>query len=166
MKIASKIIVREIAQAQCRVWRESGQHIIFTNGCFDILHKGHIQYLESARALGDRLVVGLNSDASTRRLKGNTRPINHEDSRAYLVASLSVVDLVVVFEEDTPLNLITSLEPDTLVKGGDYVEDDVIGGNFVKAHGGHVVIIPYVEGYSTTAIEEKIRALKRSNTTD
>lgn len=147
---------------QVRAWQDRGDEVVFTNGCFDILHIGHIEYLEGARALGDRLVIGLNSDASTRRLKGDTRPINHEHSRAYLLSSLSFVDLVTVFDEDTPKELISTLLPDILVKGGDYKEDEVIGGDEVKSHGGKVVILPFKEGFSTTAIEQKILSMRRS----
>lgn len=165
MKIKHKIADLATASAQSLNWRGEGLRVVFTNGCFDILHKGHIQYLEEARELGDKLIVGLNSDASTRRLKGPERPINNQDSRAYILASLSMVDLVVLFEEDTPLALIERIEPDVLVKGGDYTEDRVVGGTFVREKGGEVVIVPYVEGFSTTSIEEKIRALKHGDTT-
>ena len=142
-------------------WKDSGEETIFTNGVFDILHAGHIEYLEAARALGHRLVVGLNSDASVKRLKGETRPINHEVSRAYLLASLTCVDLVTVFDEDTPQELIDVLMPDVLVKGGDYKADEVVGGQTVKEHGGKVVILPFKEGYSTTLIEQKIIELQK-----
>ena len=148
---------------QVRAWQDQGDEVVFTNGCFDILHMGHIDYLEGARELGDHLVIGLNSDASTRRLKGETRPINTEHSRAYLLASLGVVDLVTIFEEDTPADLIKMVVPDILVKGGDYSADSVVGGDTVREHGGKVVILPFKEGYSTTSIEEKILALGRAN---
>ena len=141
----------------CNEWRKDGEQIVFTNGCFDILHKGHVQYLQQAAKLGDRLVIGLNSDASTRRLKGLGRPINDEDSRGFILAALRCVDLVVVFGEDTPFELIQLLSPDILVKGGDYAEADVVGGDHVKDKGGRVIILPFVEGFSTTAIETKIR---------
>lgn len=166
MKIAHKIADLEDAVARSADWRNKGLRVVFTNGCFDILHEGHIRYLEEAQGLGDKLIVGLNSDASTRRLKGPNRPINTQDSRAYILASLSVIDLVVLFEEDTPLSLIEKIQPDILVKGGDYTEDGVVGGDFVKEKGGRVVIVPYVEGYSTTSIEEKIRAMKHGGSTD
>lgn len=145
-----------------RTWQDQGYDVVFTNGCFDILHAGHIAYLEEARALGDKLVVGLNSDDSTRRLKGPSRPINDQDSRSYLMASLSFVDLVTIFDEDTPLELISEVVPDVIAKGGDYKEEDVVGGDVVKARGGSVAILPYRKGFSTTSIEEKILALKKS----
>ncbi|MDX1476348.1 MAG: D-glycero-beta-D-manno-heptose 1-phosphate adenylyltransferase [Saprospiraceae bacterium] len=157
MSIADKIRTKEAAVMLCDDWREQDERIVFTNGCFDLLHKGHVVYLEQARALGDRLVVGLNSDASTRRLKGNDRPINDEGARAWIIAALEAVDMVVLFNEDTPFQLIGALRPDVLVKGGDYHAEDVVGGDIVKAGGGTVVIIPFLEGYSTTAIERKIR---------
>jgi D-beta-D-heptose 7-phosphate kinase/D-beta-D-heptose 1-phosphate adenosyltransferase len=148
-----------------RNWQDHGFDVVFTNGCFDILHQGHIEYLEQARSLGDKLVVGVNADASVRKLKGDSRPINTETSRAYLLASLSFVDLVTIFEEDTPLELLTELIPDVLVKGGDYKEADVVGGEVVREHGGKVEILPFKEGFSTTAIEEKILQLRNTRTT-
>jgi D-beta-D-heptose 7-phosphate kinase/D-beta-D-heptose 1-phosphate adenosyltransferase len=148
-----------------RNWQDQGFDVVFTNGCFDILHQGHIEYLEQARSLGDKLVVGVNADASVRKLKGDSRPINTETSRAYLLASLSFVDLVTIFEEDTPLELLTELIPDVLVKGGDYKEADVVGGEVVRDHGGTVEILPFKEGFSTTAIEEKILQLRNTRTT-
>jgi rfaE bifunctional protein nucleotidyltransferase chain/domain len=126
--------------------------LVFTNGCFDILHRGHVEYLDYARRLGDLLVVGLNTDASTRRLKGPTRPVNREDDRAFVLAGLAAVDAVVLFDEDTPHRLISELLPDVLVKGGDYREDDIVGGPEVRAAGGRVVIAPLVAGLSTTGI--------------
>ena len=162
MKTESKIVSRKDMQSQVRAWQDQGYDVVFTNGCFDILHAGHISYLEGARALGDKLIIGLNSDASTKRLKGETRPINREHSRAYLLASLSFVDLVAVFEEDTPEQMINEIVPDILVKGGDYKEENVVGGDIVKSHGGKVVILPYKEGFSTTSIEQKILALRKS----
>jgi D-beta-D-heptose 7-phosphate kinase/D-beta-D-heptose 1-phosphate adenosyltransferase len=148
-----------------RNWQDQGFDVVFTNGCFDILHQGHIEYLEQARSLGDKLVVGVNADASVRKLKGDSRPINTETSRAYLLASLSFVDLVTTFEEDTPLELLTELIPDVLVKGGDYKEADVVGGEVVREHGGKVEILAFKEGFSTTAIEEKILQLRNTRTT-
>ena len=138
-------------------WRTSGDRIVFTNGCFDILHKGHVTYLEKAADLGDRLIIGLNSDDSTRRLKGESRPINSQSSRAHVLAALAFCDAVVVFDEDTPLDLITHLSPDILVKGGDYVPENVVGGEHVVTHGGKVVILPYIDGFSTTSIEQRIK---------
>jgi D-beta-D-heptose 7-phosphate kinase/D-beta-D-heptose 1-phosphate adenosyltransferase len=137
-------------------WKKKGDRIVFTNGCFDILHAGHIKYLEAAAEKGDRLVVALNSDESVQKLKGESRPINVLDSRMYIVASLQCVDAVVAFNEDTPINLINKLKPDVLVKGGDYKKDTIVGATEVESWGGSVEVIPYVEGYSTTKIESKI----------
>ncbi len=131
------------------------QNVVFTNGCFDIIHAGHIDYLSKARNLGDVLVVGLNSDESVRRLKGPQRPINNVDARSKVLASLFFVDYIIVFEEDTPLNLIKSVRPDILVKGGDYTRDAVVGADFVESYGGKVVILPFLKGYSTTSILNK-----------
>ena len=130
--------------------------IVFTNGCFDILHVGHVTYLEAAKNLGDALVVGVNSDASVRRLKGKSRPINPEKDRAAVLSALRCVDFVVLFEEDTPLRIITALKPNVLVKGGDYTPDTIVGADVVRSGGGSVVTIPLVAGKSTTAIAEKI----------
>jgi rfaE bifunctional protein nucleotidyltransferase chain/domain len=126
--------------------------VVFTNGCFDVLHRGHVEYLAAARELGDTLVVGLNSDASVRRLKGPSRPVNAEDDRAIVLAALAAVDVITVFDEDTPHRLISSLLPDFLVKGGDYEAADVVGAREVEESGGRVVIMPLVPGRSTTAI--------------
>jgi len=129
-----------------------GSLIVFTNGCFDILHRGHVDLLAQCRDYGDYVVVGLNSDASTRRLKGPTRPINDQLSRAIVLAGLSFVDAVIIFEEDTPLDLITLVRPDILVKGGDYKASEIVGAEIVRQNGGEVRIVPLTEGYSTTAI--------------
>lgn len=136
---------------QIERWREGGLRIGFTNGCFDILHPGHIKVLEEARSHCDRLIVGLNSDASVRRLKGPERPVNSEHARAQVLCGLSSVDGVVIFGEDTPLELITALRPDVLVKGGDYTRDSIVGADLVEARGGSIVIVPLVPGQSTTA---------------
>ena len=133
-------------------WKKEGKKVVFTNGVFDLLHKGHIFSLTQAAKEGDVLVIGLNSDSSVRRLKGDSRPINDQDSRALLLAALSMVDAVVIFEEDTPLELIKMIMPDTLVKGGDYTVEQVAGAKEVIANGGKVVINPIIEGYSTSAI--------------
>ncbi len=133
------------------------QHVVFTNGCFDILHRGHVSYLAKARQLGDLLVVGLNSDASVRRLKGPERPVNDEQARAHILAALEMVDYVVLFEEDTPYNLILKVKPDILVKGGDYVIDNIVGADFVRERGGQVLTIPFVDGFSTTSIIEQLK---------
>ena len=132
--------------------------LCFTNGCFDLLHPGHIQYLEDVRALGDFLVVGLNSDASVARLKGPGRPLQDERARAQVLCGLRSVDAVVRFDQDTPLELITALQPDILAKGGDYTPETVVGREVVEARGGRVVLIPFLPGHSTTAIVERIRS--------
>lgn len=137
-------------------WRVTGKTIAFTNGVFDILHAGHIFSLSQAAKEAAYLVVGLNSDASTQRLKGEGRPVNDQDSRALLLASLAIVDAVVIFEEDTPLELIKLLQPDVLVKGGDYTLDQVVGAKEVMAAGGRVMINPVLEGFSTTGIIRKL----------
>ncbi|MBK8517849.1 MAG: D-glycero-beta-D-manno-heptose 1-phosphate adenylyltransferase [Saprospiraceae bacterium] len=138
-------------------WKKEGKKIVFTNGCFDIIHVGHVLYLESARSLGDILIVGINSDISVRKLKGLSRPINDELSRSYVLASLASVDAAIIFEEDDPLNVIKSICPDVLVKGGDWKPDQIIGGDFVTSQGGEVHSLPFVDGYSTTSIENKIK---------
>ena len=143
-------------QKETTRWRFIGKTIAFTNGCFDILHEGHIASLSQAASEADILIVGVNSDASTKRLKGDSRPVNNEQSRSLLLASLLMVDAVVIFEEDTPLHLITSLQPDVLVKGGDYTMEQIVGAYEVMALGGRVVINPIVQGYSTTDVLEKI----------
>jgi rfaE bifunctional protein nucleotidyltransferase chain/domain len=140
-------------------WRAAlkDRTVVFTNGVFDLIHPGHVDVLLAARREGDALVVGLNSDASVRRLKGDTRPVRNETERAIVLAALAMVDAVVMFEQDTPLELIKSLEPDVLVKGGDYTEATVVGANEVRARGGRVVIVPLTPGQSTSAIVEKLR---------
>jgi len=131
--------------------------IVFTNGCFDILHAGHVQYLEQAKKLGDILVVGLNSDASVRRLKGENRPINKQEDRALVLAALEFVDYIIIFEEDTPYELIKIVNPDVLVKGGDWKETDIIGADIVQAKGGTVLSLPLRPGLSTSKIIEEIK---------
>jgi D-beta-D-heptose 7-phosphate kinase/D-beta-D-heptose 1-phosphate adenosyltransferase len=138
--------------SQIQKWQAQGLKVVFTNGCFDIIHTGHTTLLEMAAQEGDRLIVGLNSDNSVRRLKGSTRPVNPESKRAALLDELKCVTGVVVFEEDTPLELIRELNPDVLVKGGDYSEETIVGAQDVKTRGGRIVIIPLVEGFSTTNI--------------
>lgn len=135
----------------------SGYSIVFTNGCFDILHRGHVAYLQSAKSMGDILIVGMNTDASVKRLKGEERPINTLEDRAYVLSALKSVDYVVPFDEDTPITLIQSIKPDVLVKGGDYTMDTIIGAKEVHAYGGKVEIIPFVEGKSTSSIIDAIR---------
>lgn len=133
------------------------QKIVFTNGCFDVLHFGHVHYLLQAKELGDVLVVGLNSDDSVRRLKGPSRPINGEKERAFMLAALACIDYVVVFEEDTPKELIETVRPDVLVKGGDYALDQIVGADFVTRNGGSVTTLPFVEGFSSTRIIEQLK---------
>ena len=144
------------AKTRCDAWRAAGERVVFTNGCFDLLHAGHVTYLTEARALGDRLVVGLNADASVRRLKGATRPLQTANDRALILAGLRSVDLVVVFGEDTPLELINALRPDVLVKGGDYAPDTIVGAREVKGWGGEVRVLSFVAGKSTTAIVRRM----------
>jgi rfaE bifunctional protein nucleotidyltransferase chain/domain len=145
-----------------RRWRDSlgKRRLVFTNGVFDLLHPGHVDILLAARREGDALVVGINSDASVRRLKGPSRPVRNESERAYVVAALGAVDAVVVFEQDTPLELIRELAPNVLVKGGDYTESTVVGAPDVRARGGKVVIVPLTPGQSTTALVEKLRGAR------
>ncbi|MBK8194604.1 MAG: D-glycero-beta-D-manno-heptose 1-phosphate adenylyltransferase [Lewinellaceae bacterium] len=154
--IESKIKTPDQLAVTIAKWRKAAEIIVFTNGCFDLLHYGHLHYLSQARDLGDRLVIGLNSGASVRRLKGPNRPINDEITRTHLIAALEVVDAVVIFEEDTPLELIKVAMPDILVKGGDWQPEQIVGSDVVLANGGKVLSLPYVEGYSTTNIEQKI----------
>jgi D-glycero-beta-D-manno-heptose 1-phosphate adenylyltransferase len=139
------------------LWRFHNDKIVFTNGCFDLLHAGHIQYLAQARSLGNRLVLGLNSDASVRQLKGNHRPINDEKTRSFVLAALEIIDFVVIFDEETPIELIQKIQPDVLVKGGDYTIDSIVGAASVLANGGEVKVLSFLKGYSTTNIEQKIR---------
>ena len=137
-------------------WKNDKLKIVFTNGCFDILHIGHLSYLLKAASLGDKLVIGLNSDKSVKRLKGTNRPINVEESRALMLAALYFVDAVIIFEEDTPLNVVKHLMPNVLVKGGDYVKENVVGAKEVEDNGGEVVIVKFLEGHSSTSIINKI----------
>jgi rfaE bifunctional protein nucleotidyltransferase chain/domain len=136
-------------------WQADGLAVVFTNGCFDLLHLGHVTLLDAARREGDRLIVGINSDASVSRLKGPTRPIVPEHARARVLAGLEAVDAVVVFDEPTPLELMVALRPDVIVKGGDYVADEIVGAPEVRSWGGRVAIIPFVEGFSTTSLAAK-----------
>src|SRR5262245_6795994 len=159
-KAASKIKNLTAAKTVIRKWKDEGKRIVFTNGCFDLLHLGHVDYLEKARALGDKLVLGLNTDASVSKLKGNNRPIQDQHSRAHVMASLQFIDLVVLFNEDTPLALISELLPDILVKGSDYLAENIVGADVVKSKGGVVKTIEFVPGYSTTRIVEKIKKTK------
>ncbi len=155
--IKSKVQAWSTIRQTAEQWRKERKRIVFTNGCFDLLHYGHLHLLASARELGDRLVVGLNSADSIRRLKGVHRPIQDEQSRQFLLAGLVCVDAVVIFEEDTPLKLIKWLQPEVLVKGGDWPLEQIIGAKEVISWGGEVKSLPYQEGFSTTLIEGKIK---------
>ena len=155
--IETRLLTKPEALKKALQWRVLGKTLAFTNGCFDILHQGHIFSLSQAAREADYLIVGVNSDASCKRLKGEGRPVNDEQSRALLVASLIMVDGVVIFDEDTPLELIKTLMPDVLVKGGDYTIDQVVGAKEVQTNGGKVVINPIVEGFSTTKIIERMK---------
>ncbi|GGA96668.1 D-glycero-beta-D-manno-heptose 1-phosphate adenylyltransferase [Puia dinghuensis] len=157
--IPTKIYDLPGLQHQLHRWRLLGKTIAFTNGCFDILHRGHIASLSDAAREAEILIVGLNSDASTRRLKGDDRPINNQESRATVLASLLMVDAVIIFDEDTPLQLINLVTPDVLVKGGDYTLEQIVGAKEVLAAGGRVVINPIVPGFSTTGLIDKITRL-------
>jgi rfaE bifunctional protein nucleotidyltransferase chain/domain len=145
------------ARAKLDLWRAANARVVFTNGVFDLLHRGHAEYLEEARALGERLVVGVNTDASVRRLKGPSRPIVGEQDRAALVRALACVDLVVLFDDDTPQRLIEAVKPDVLVKGADYAPADIVGREFVESRGGRVTTIALREGLSTSEIVKRIR---------
>lgn len=155
--IPKKVMTIKEAQSVIAGWKLLGKTVGFTNGCFDILHPGHIYSLSQTAREADYLIVGLNSDASVKRLKGPERPINNTESRAIILSNLIMVDMVVVFEEDTPLELIKALEPNILVKGGDYTIEQIVGAKEVIAAGGRVIINPIIEGHSTTSIIEKIK---------
>jgi D-glycero-beta-D-manno-heptose 1-phosphate adenylyltransferase len=155
----NKIMSREEAQKSVENWQKEGKKVIFTNGCFDIVHLGHIDYLEKARNLGDKLVLGLNTDASVNQLKGETRPVVNEYARSRMMAAFEFVDVVVLFSEPTPKELIAGISPDILVKGDDYTVENIVGADFVLAKGGEVKTISLVKGYSTTALIEKIKRL-------
>lgn len=157
-RIKSKILDGENLKQNLNIWRFKQKKIVFTNGVFDILHLGHIDYLSKAKDHGDILIVGVNSDSSAKRLgKGNNRPITDETSRSTIIASLSFVDAVVLFDEDTPYNLIKEVQPDILVKGADYKAEDIVGYDIVMAKGGRIETIEFLKGYSTTLIENKIK---------
>jgi D-glycero-beta-D-manno-heptose 1-phosphate adenylyltransferase len=152
-----KIIAGSELESKIAQWKFSGKTIAFTNGCFDILHAGHIQSLMQAASLADYLVVGVNSDKSVKKLKGEGRPVNNQDSRAIILAALAMTDAVVIFEEDTPLELIKKISPDFLVKGGDYKVEDIAGAREVMAAGGKVIINPIKPGFSTTGMINKFK---------
>jgi len=153
----NKLFDRDALREQVAWWRLQGKKIVFTNGCYDLLHAGHIALMQQAAGAGDVLILGLNSDASVRRLKGPTRPVVGEFDRARLLGALECVDAVTIFEEDTPLELLRDVLPDVLVKGGDYTADQVVGRELVEAHGGVVTLVPLVPGLSTSALVERIR---------
>lgn len=153
----SKILTREQAITQANQWRAEGQQIVFTNGCFDIIHLGHIDYLEKARNLGDRLILGLNTDASVSCIKGPLRPVVNEYARSRLMAALAFVDAVTLFGEPTPIELIEALRPNVLVKGNDYTVSNIVGADFVLAQGGRVETVALVPGYSTSTLIERIK---------
>lgn len=161
MSSADKIMHLNPLLEQVAAWKAEGHKIVFTNGCFDILHLGHIDYLEKSKALGSKLVVAINTDASVKRLKGNSRPINNEDSRTRMMAALAFTDAVVLFDEPTPLQMIEQVVPDILVKGDDYHVGNIVGADFVISQGGEVKTIELVKGYSTSTIIDKIKNLKQ-----
>ncbi len=156
--LSDKILPLATLSKNIARWKLRSEQLVFTNGCFDLLHYGHLHYLAEAKSLGDKLIVGLNSAASVKRLKGDHRPINDELTRQYTLAALQFVDAVVVFEEDTPYQLIELIMPDILVKGGDWAPEAIVGSDLVLKNGGKVQSLPFIEGYSTTKIEAKIRS--------
>ncbi len=158
--IKAKVFDWETLPNILTVWRFQSKKVVFTNGCFDILHLGHIDYLSKARSLGDILIVGVNTDDSVKRLKGSNRPITDETSRSLIMASLHFVDAVVLFDQDTPYELIELVQPDILVKGKDYKAEEVVGYDIVTKKGGEVITLDILEGFSTSAIEQKIRSSK------
>ena len=160
MSYRSKIVDLKDALPILKELKEAHVKIVFTNGCFDLLHEGHIHYLEKSRELGDFLIVGLNSDASVSRLKGSGRPVKKVDNRSAVLAGLTSVDMVVVFEEDTPFKLIRAIVPDVLVKGGDYKKEEIVGADLVERSGGSVEVVQFLEGKSSTSIIEKMEGNK------
>lgn len=155
--IQSKIIDINNIESYLTYWNLKNQKIVFTNGCFDILHRGHVEYLAQAANHGDVLIIGVNTDSSVKRIKGETRPVQDEYARAILLASLNFVTAVVLFDEETPYNLIKRIQPDVLIKGSDYSIKDIIGSDIVEAKGGKVITIDFIEGYSTTSIIKKLK---------
>lgn len=156
LNLRDKILTSGQLEARLKTWRQANKSIVFTNGCFDILHRGHVEYLAQASDLGDILIIGLNTDASVRRLKGASRPINNEEARSLLLSALQFVDAIVYFDEDTPYELIKKIQPDVLVKGNDYKPEEIVGYDIVKEKGGVVTTISLVEGFSTTSIASKL----------
>ncbi len=155
--IINKIHTIESIQSKLVYWRFKNQKIVFSNGCFDILHRGHVEYLAQAADFGNRLIIGLNTDASVRRLKGAGRPVQDEIGRSIVLASLSFIDAIILFDEDTPYNLIKTIKPDFLVKGDDYKPENIVGYDIVTQNGGKVVTIKLVEGYSTTSVVNRMK---------
>jgi rfaE bifunctional protein nucleotidyltransferase chain/domain len=153
----SKIYNLDALTSQVEQWKMGGNKVVFTNGCFDIIHRGHIEVLARTADLGDKLIIGLNSDKSIQKLKGKDRPIIDEQSRAILLAAFSFVDAIVLFSEDTPLKLISTLVPDVLAKGGDYEIETIVGHEIVQQNGGKVKLVPFVDGFSSTTIIDKIK---------
>jgi len=157
-KLSDKIVSKDQLNTLLQEWNKQSQQIVFTNGCFDILHRGHVEYLCHARDLGDKLILGLNTDASVKRLgKSPERPINSEETRATILAALECVDAIILFDEDTPFDLIHFVQPDVLVKGNDYKAEDIVGYDIVTAKGGKVITIQLVDGFSTTKLIEKMK---------
>ena len=156
-KIYDKILNSDSLEEKLNLWRKENKTIVFSNGCFDILHRGHVEYLSKAADLGDILIIGLNTDASVRRIKGPSRPVNDEKARAVVLAALEFVDAIMFFEEDTPYNLIKNVQPDVLVKGKDYKAEDIVGYDIVTNKGGKVETIELVEGFSTTNTINKMK---------
>ena len=154
--IKNKILTLQDLETKLREWSKENKKIVFTNGCFDIIHQGHIDYLAKAKDLGDKLIIGLNTDLSVSEIKGKNRPIQDEKSRAIILASMQFVDAIVYFSDPTPYELISSIQPDILVKGGDYKPEEIVGYDIVKQKGGEIKTIEFLEGYSTTSIENKI----------
>jgi rfaE bifunctional protein nucleotidyltransferase chain/domain len=154
-RLEEKIFLLEPLQKQVKEWQAAGLSVVFTNGCFDLLHVGHVTLIDDARRAGDKLILAINSDASVSALKGPSRPVVDQHSRAKVLAGLAAVDAVVVFDEPTPLELMVALKPDVIVKGGDYIADEIIGAKEVHSWGGRVKIVPFVEGFSTTKLIAK-----------
>jgi rfaE bifunctional protein nucleotidyltransferase chain/domain len=156
-QIESRILTEDELERKLAYWRFRSYSIVFTNGCFDVLHAGHVDYLAQAASFGDILVIGVNTDDSVRRLKGNARPVNHQQARALVLAGLRFVDAVVFFKQDTPLELIRRIQPDILVKGSDYKAEEIVGYDVVMAKGGSVVTVELTEGFSSTSIIERLK---------
>jgi rfaE bifunctional protein nucleotidyltransferase chain/domain len=156
-KIQTKILNRESLASQLQLWEKESKKIVFTNGCFDLIHRGHIEYLSQAADLGHVLIIGVNTDASVQKLKGKNRPLQDEQSRLLILAALEFVDAVILFDEETPYELIKKVQPHILVKGADYQPEEIVGYDIVKARGGEIKTLDFIAGYSTTAIEQKIK---------